>query len=183
MPVSPRLLALVGFPALLLLAGVGALALRPASREPIQIVLPTPPATVSPELKVYVSGSVLTPGVYLFAPGDRVEDAVRAAGGATADAELERLNLAAKLRDADHVFVPRRGEPLPSGKAGAPRTNINTAPLAALDALPGIGTTRARRIIESRTNEGLFLDPWELVERRILPASVYQQVKDLISVN
>ena len=152
-------------------------------REPIQILLPTPSASAPPELKVYVSGAVQTPGVYLLAPEDRVEDALRAAGGATAEADLERLNLASRLRDADHVLVPRRGESIPPGNAGAPRVNINRATKAELDALPGIGEVRAQNIIDSRAQLGAFADPFELVERKLLPVSIYQQLKDLISVN
>lgn len=173
----------MGLSVLLLLGGLSALALRTPPREPIQILLPSPSAAAPPELKVYVSGAVQTPGVYLMAPEARVEDAVRAAGGATAEADLERLNLASKLRDADHVLVPRRGEAIPPGNAGAPRVNINSATKAQLDTLPGIGAVRAQNIIDSRAQQGPFADPFELVERKLLPTSVYQQIKDFISTN
>lgn len=177
---QPRLLAFLGLSVLLLMGGGAALALRTPLREPVQILLP-PQSTAPAELKVYVSGAVQSPGVYLLASGDRVEDALRAAGGSTAEAGLERLNLASILRDGDHVFVPRRGEEAPPGKAGGPRINLNTASKAELDRLPGIGEVRAQRIIESRIKDGPFLDSWELVERRILPVSTYQQIKDLVT--
>ena len=60
-------------------------------------------------LKVYVSGAVATPGVYTFRDGDRVEDALKSAGGALADADLSRLNLAQRLRDEGYIVVPRVG--------------------------------------------------------------------------
>ena len=183
MQAPPKAVAFTGLSVLLLLGGLSALVLRTPPREPIQILLPTPSVTAPPELKVYVSGAVQTPGVYLLASEDRVEDALRAAGGATAEADLERLNLASKLRDADHVLVPRRGEAIPPGSAGAPRVNINRATKAELDTLPGIGEVRAQNIIDSRVQQGLFADPFDLVERRLLSTSIYQQIKDLISVN
>jgi competence protein ComEA len=58
--------------------------------------------------QVYVSGEVVTPGVYGARPGDRVGDAIRAAGGATQDADLDGVNPAMPLKDGAHVYVPRR---------------------------------------------------------------------------
>lgn len=62
-----------------------------------------------PELVVYIAGAVKVPGVYSLPPGSRVQDAVRKAGGATPQADLERINLAERLQDEDMVVVPRKG--------------------------------------------------------------------------
>ena len=183
MYIQPRLLLLLGLSTLSLLIALGILVLRTPSPEPIQILLPTPAGNAPPEIKVYVSGAVHTPGVYLFATGDRIEDALHAAGGPTKEADLERLNLARKLRDAEQILVPRRGEAVPAGSVAAPRVNINVASQAELDALPGIGPVRSQRIMDSRTKDGAFTQSYDLVERKIVPQSVYEQIKDLITVN
>ena len=178
-----RAVLFFGASTLLLVVGLGAAAVRGSSREPIQVLLATPVPTGAPELKVYVTGAVRVPGVYVLMPGARAEDALRAAGGASEGADLERLNLAAKLKDGDHLLVPRMGETVPAGKVGVPRLNINTASQAALDTLPGIGATRAKRIVESRLQDGPFAEPFDLVQRKIVPLSLYQQIKDLVTVN
>ena len=110
-----------------------------------------------------------------------MQSALEAAGGPTESADLEHLNLAARLRDADQVLVPRRGEQLPLGTAGGRRVNLNAAKETELDALPGIGTVRAQRIVASRNQDGLFKDPLEIVSRGLVPLSVYQQIKDVLS--
>lgn len=150
------------------------------TREPVQILLP-PPTVTPADVRVHVSGAVQAPGVYQLAAGDRIEDALRAAGGPAQNADLTQVNLAARLHDEAQVVIPARGERLPAGAAGAPRTNINTAAQAALEALPGIGATRAKRIVESRESDGAFNDGAELVERRIVPASLYERLRDLIT--
>ena len=168
--------------AVLLPVGVFLL-LRSSTPEPILIQLPAPAATPA-EVRVYVSGAVQTPGVYQLAQGARVENALQAAGGAMAEADLEQLNQAAYLEDADHVYVPRRGEAAAAatrGTVGKPLTDINKASQQELEALPGIGEVRATRIIESRERDGRFHAPLDLLERRIVPASVYEQLKDIVT--
>jgi competence ComEA-like helix-hairpin-helix protein len=79
------------------------------------------------EIRVQVTGAVVRPGVYRLSPGDRVEDAVRAAGGLTAEAEIERVNLAQRVRDEQRLEIPVLGQATPvpalegpSGSAGRP---------------------------------------------------------------
>ena len=149
---------------------------------------PPETATSTPsdgQMKVYVAGAVQRPGVYSVRPGDRVADAVEAAGGPTDDADTLVVNLARRLRDEDHVLVPRRGEPAVlalADSSAARRVDINTAPASALETLPGIGPTRAKSIVESRARHGPFTEPAELVKRKLLPQSVFDGLKDLIDV-
>lgn len=167
---------------LVLASGLGVLAFRSAGREPLQVVLPPPAAET--EVRVYVSGAVTAPGVYALGGDDRVEDALRAAGGPLPEADLERVNLALRVRDGDQVQVPTRpvaGTPA-SAPIAAPKVNLNTAPLAELDKLPGIGAVRAKRIVESRELEGPFAEPFELVERRLVTTAIYQRLRDLVAV-
>jgi competence protein ComEA len=148
---------------------------RPAA-QPIPI-LPPPSVTPSPTpvssptpgpWRVDVVGAVQAPGVYVLPAGSIVADAISAAGGPVAGADLDRLNKAAMLRDNTQVYVPRIAEtvqpallcpagvtaaeaaPLTSGTAIPASVNINTASLAELDSLPGIGLAMAQRIIDGR---------------------------------
>jgi competence protein ComEA len=77
-------------------------AAKPAPESPTSSVAPA-------QVVVHVAGCVKRAGVYRLSPDSRVEDAVAKAGGAKADADLDRLNLAAKLEDGTQVYVPRKG--------------------------------------------------------------------------
>ena len=171
------------WPLTLLLATivVGAIAFN-MGRQPAPPLAVVAAPTASREIKVYVSGAVRQPGVYAVTDGDRVEDAVQAAGGATAEADLERLNLASRLHDGMHVQVPLtvvvvQGG-LASGSTGsADLININTASEALLDTLPGVGPVTAKRIIDFRESQGPFQRIEELLERKIVNASTFENIK------
>ncbi len=189
MPASrPLTIALVVLAAAGLLLGGTALAMRPSGQPAIEVKLPVPSTTPADgRLMVYVAGAVAHPGVYPFSAGDRVADAVAAAGGPAGDADLSAINYARRLRDEDQVTVPRRGESptLQVGVGGVPaasgrRIDLNTASAASLEALPGIGTTRAQRIVESRVKDGPFADPSDLVKRKIIPQSILDGIIEFI---
>lgn len=133
--------------------------------------------TVAPreEITVHISGEVASPGVYKLPDGACLDDAIKAAGGFTSDAYTQELNLAQKLRDGDRIHIYRPSE-VPQ------KVNINTADAWLLEALPGIGEVRAQKIIESRTTEGLFTHPYDLVERKLIPQSVFDDIEDLIKI-
>ena len=117
------------------------------------------------------------PGVYRFAPGARVDDALRRAGGPRAHADLDAVNLAAKLEDGRQVLVPLRaaapapgvavapGGPDPAAPAApAAPVNLNTATLEQLDTLDGVGPGIAQRILDYRAQHGGFRRVEELGE-------------------
>jgi competence protein ComEA len=156
----PLLVALVAVLAVLVVAqrvrgsGSGA---APVARTPVAAAAAAPPAL----LVVDVVGAVRRPGLYRLASGSRVADAVRRAGGATARAQLELLNLAAPLADGEQVVVPRKaapgtaGGPTSPGAAAAP-LQLSVATAEQLDALPGVGPATAAKIVAYREEHGPF---------------------------
>ena len=151
---------------IVLVALVGGAVLLLTNRpQPVQITInpPNPTATPAPTptfapITVYVTGAVQKPDQTITLPyRSRVQDAITAAGGTTADANLEKVNLADYLHDGDQVHVPVKGQavelPTPSGGVVV---HINTATAEELDTLPGIGPTLAADIIAYRDANGMF---------------------------
>jgi competence protein ComEA len=104
---------------------------------------------------VHVAGAVRRPGLYRLAHGARVAAAVRRAGGAAA-ADLDAINLAARLEDGQQVVVPAAGV-ADGGVAGADAPiSLGSATAEQLDGLDGIGPTLAERIVEHRQASGGF---------------------------
>ncbi len=113
-------------------------------------------------LLVHVSGAVAKPGLYRLPRGDRVYDAIAAAGGLLPDADPTHLpNLAGRLKDGEQVKVA-----FAKGASGTvtPRTNLNTASLEELEALPGFNEAFAQEVIDYRVNFGGFQNTRELVD-------------------
>jgi competence protein ComEA len=153
---------------------------------PPPTLAPTLPPTAAP-VRVYVSGAVATPGVYTLPPRSLVDDALKAAGGATAEADLDHINLALEVRDQQQIHVPRKGEPAqraPDAPASpaVKRVNINTATLAELDTLPKIGLVTAQRIIDYRTKNGPFKEIQDLKNISGIGDATFEALKDLITV-
>jgi competence protein ComEA len=145
---------------------------------------------------VHVAGAVATPGVVELAAGSRVIDAVEAAGGAVDDADLDRLNLAAKVADGERVLVSRVGDPTSpevgggdgtsgsseGGGSGAGLVNLNTATQTDLEALPGIGPVLAGAIIDERERRGGFRSVQELRDVDGIGEKRYADLADLVTV-
>ncbi len=178
--------AITNLTLLLVLTGCrsSALEITPA---PLPSVTPTLPTSTPGPVRVTVDGAVNEPGVYTLPPGSLIDDAVRAAGGPTAEADLERINLAAALHDGAHVHVPRFGEvlptPTPYGLSVDGRVDINLADVALLETLPGIGPTIAQRIIEYREMNGPFGTIEEIQEVQGIGPAKFEGIKDAITVN
>jgi len=131
------------------------------------------------EIVVHVSGAVRRPGVVTVAGDARVFEAIDLAGGAEADADLDRVNLAAPLVDGERIHVPAQGEDIPevvqSSRPAAPSmgealptvspmVDINTASVSELETLPGVGPAIASAIVQTREDRGPFLSVDELLE-------------------
>lgn len=112
----------------------------------------------SGDLVVDVTGAVRHPAVYRMPAGSRVNDAVTRAGGPTGKAELEAVNLAARLADGQQVVVPER---LPAGASTATAAtaeegpiSLGTATVEQLEGIDGIGPVTAADIVKFRDGHG-----------------------------
>jgi competence protein ComEA len=149
-----------------LLALAGRLLLR--SREasvppPVRLAAPATTARAA-ALVVHVAGAVRRPGLYRLRQGSRVADAVARAGGPARMAQLELVNLAARIADGEQIVVPRRGAAVAAAAGGsaAGPVHLNTATLEQLDALPGVGPVTAQKILDYRQAHGAFSSVDEL---------------------
>jgi competence protein ComEA len=158
------LVAAVVFLVLLVLAGRVLLRPQPASIPPPVHVARSAAQAKPKQLFVDVVGAVRRPGLYRLAKGARVADAVRRAGGPTAKAQLELVNLAALIADGEQVVVPRRGSGavVATGGATPGPVHLNSATLEQLDALPGVGPVTAKKILDYRQEHGGFSSVDEL---------------------
>ena len=156
-----------------------------------QAVTLRPPPTEQP-IVVQIAGAVPRPGVYALARGSRVQDAISAAGGFLAEADKTGINLARALEDGEQLEIPYTegaspvlGTPLPASTESASSAeliNINTASLAELDSLPGIGPTTAQKIIDYREQSGPFLAKEDIINVSGIGPGTYERIKDLITV-
>ena len=134
---------------------------------------------------VHITGEIKYPGVLVLKQGDRVVDAIEAAGGETDDADLDRLNLAQMLNDGDKIYIPNKNEEndidnITSEESGP--ININTATLEELIKLPGIGEATANKIIEYRKQNGKFKTIEELKNVPGIGNSKFESIKNEIRV-
>ncbi|MGI6203999.1 MAG: helix-hairpin-helix domain-containing protein [Anaerovoracaceae bacterium] len=147
---------------------------------------------------VDVSGAVNDPKVVELSKGDRVNDAIEAAGGLTANADISSLNRAAVVKDGDKIFVPEKG----SGRSGSVtnvnggsvssdgsggaiaggKVNINTANKTELQTLTGVGPAIADKIIAYRESHGNFSRPEDIKNVSGIGDKTYEKMKDNITV-
>jgi len=153
---------------------------------------PTVGSPVATVLIVAVEGKVAHPGLVRLPSGSRVADAIAAAGGALPGADLSFVNIAQKVVDGELIVV---GVPPPPGAAGSGAAgtsgtstgqsapiNLNTASVADLDTLPGIGPALAQRIIDYRTQHGSFHSVDELRNVSGIGDAKFAEIKDLVTV-
>lgn len=152
-----------------------------------------PSSSPSPAaLVVHVVGQVRHPGVVRLAAGSRVQQALASAGGPLPTADLAAVNLARLLVDGEQIVVPRPGEggapgsgaaaPAANGAVPEPVVNLNTASLAELDSLPGVGPVLAQRILDWRTKNGRFSTVDELAEVSGIGAAVLGRLRPRVRV-
>lgn len=154
-------------------------------------------ASAETEVYVDVDGAVASPGVYRLKDGARVSQAIDAAGGLTAEADVTGLNRASKVTDGQKIYVPTVGEQQTALAAGGAEggaatvsgagtssglVNINTASAAELQTLSGIGPSMAQSIIDERTKNGAFASVDDLMRVSGIGEKKLAKIKDCICV-
>ncbi len=172
----------------------------PASVDPAAAVATTPPPPA--EIVVAVTGAVVRPGIVVLQPGARVADAISAAGGVVDGTDYTGLNLAAKVADGDSVVVGGTAQGLrssesggavtggavtsgpgrTSGGAAGARIDLNTADLATLETLPGVGPVMAGNILTWRASHGGFTAVDQLQEVTGIGPSRFATLAPLVRV-
>ena len=193
------------FPLIVLLTGLALVGLGilinkvDVSPTKVEVLEATTEAqNITSEIVVEVAGEVEKPGVYRVAKDSRIEDLLILAGGISENADRawmdKTLNRAAKLSDGVKIYIPAVGEQTTATSAkntaeyqtvsadssvrGSGLVNINSATLKELDTLPGIGPVYGQNIIEHRP----YSNVEELLSKSVLKSSVYEKIKNLISV-
>ena len=181
---------------LLILVGVGGLFFKKEeSVEETEVVVTTVMAEKTEEsttqetvIFVDIKGAVKNPGVYQMEVGDRVKDALDAAGGLTGDADSQKVNLAKRLEDQMVIVVPKVGEEAEEIPAGETRNeatkegkvNINTATVEELKTLKGVGEKKAEAIIEYRKKNGSFQTKEDLMKVRGIGKKLFESFQERI---
>ena len=169
------------------------IAMRPPRSAPPVVSLPRADvgttSTSAATLVVAVAGAVVRPGLVRLPAGARVFDAVAAAGGTRPDADGDRLNLAAPVHDGDLVFVPIRGQPVPTpiapagaGASGGGVVDLNTATADQLDALPGVGPATAQAILDYRKQHGRFRSVQDLLQVEGIGPAKLEKLRQRVKV-
>lgn len=152
------------------------------------VAAPTASASPATVILVDVAGWVRRPGVYEFAEGARVIDAIDAAGGARPGAVLSSLNLAAPLVDGTQVLVLKESQSAPTTETGTGTSgatglvNVNSATNAELETLPGIGEVIAQAIVDHRTENGPFTSVEQLVDVSGIGDATLENIRELVTV-
>lgn len=139
------------------------------------------------KIAVYITGEVQKPGVYYIEEGSRVNDLLKECGGITSQADLNDVNLAEKLNDADKIYIPKisaiymEDENEVEGNSKS-LININTATKEELMTLNGIGESTANSIIEYR-EENLFNDIEDVMNVTGIGQAKYNKIKEYICVD
>ncbi|WP_153035029.1 ComEA family DNA-binding protein [Amycolatopsis sp. YIM 10] len=164
---------------------------EPERAPPLPIARAAPvssaPPSAAAELVVSVIGKVVRPGLVTLPAGARVADAVRAAGGALPDTDLATVNLARRLSDGEQLDVgapPQAQGPAPTSPGAGPevKVDLNTASLAQLDDLPGVGEVTAQRILDWRNKHGRFTAVEQLREVEGIGETRFTRLRDQVTV-
>lgn len=155
------------------------------------------------KILIHITGSVKAEGVVILNSGDRIIDAIEAAGGEKEDADLSKLNLAYILQDGEKLYVPsindteekvyvtaENGENVIIEGAGntdkvdekKETVNINTATKEELMTLPGVGESTAIKIIDYRKSNGKFQKIEDIKNVPGIGDSKFQNMKEKLSV-
>lgn len=143
-------------------------------------------------LYVDIGGEVMKPGVYEVSDGTRLFEVIDKAGGLTEDADIDGINRAETVQDGQKIMIGRHGENPDENRdsysannvtdSGEGKVNINTADAAALQTIPGIGPSKADRIIEYRESEGKFNEIDDIKNISGIGNKTFESIKEYITV-
>lgn len=157
------------------------------SAPPVIAATAAPSASPAATVVVAVAGGVRRPGLFTLPVGSRVADAITAAGGVKPGVSIGLLNLARRLVDGEQVLVGAvaGAQPnQPAGPASGPSSplNLNAATLEQLDGLPGVGPVLAQRILDYRTQHGVFRSVEQLREVGGIGEAKFADLRSLVTV-
>ncbi len=147
--------------------------------------------TVSAKIYVDIGGEVEMPGVYEVKEGTRLFEVIERAGGLTENADIDGINRAEAVIDGQKIMINAKGEEASiessdtqtkSQNAAEGKVNINTATSAELQTIPGIGPSKAERIIEYRDTNGRFKSIDEIQNISGIGSKTFESIKEYISV-
>ncbi|MCR5488219.1 MAG: helix-hairpin-helix domain-containing protein [Lachnospiraceae bacterium] len=161
------------------------------SLEPVSEVPAESDDSPQDNIYVYVCGQVVQPGVYEVPCEARIFEVLKLAGGVREEADLSAINQAQKLSDGQQIYIPSMGGDDETGQEGRKAekpvddglVNINTADVSELVALPGIGETRARAIIDYREQQGPYQTVEDIMNVTGIKEGLYGKIADKIKVN
>ena len=157
---------------------------------------------INKKITIYISGEVANPGVISIDLGQRLDDAIKKVGGLTKEADIERVNLAMKVEDAQHYIIPRKGEKnqikedvnysqtdensssqlsKKSSSKGSGKININLADENELESIPGVGPSIAKKIIDYREKEEKFTNIEDIKNVSGIGDKKFENMKEYIS--
>jgi len=146
-------------------AAIGIIVARTRYHHPVLLEISSNQTSVQ-NGTIYIDGGVASPGFYNFHPNDTVDNLIRAAGGVVTPTDVTTLQL--------HITFP--------GEDRSQKVDINNADVWLLQALPGIGETLARRIVDYRLQNGPFQDTSGLLKISGIGKSEYERIRNLITV-
>lgn len=145
--------------------------------------------TSSSVIVVDIAGAIESPDIYTMSAGSRLKELIALAGGVSNDADYiyvaKNINMASKLIDQQKIYIPFNYEYInaisgsKTDKNVLGVMNINIATPNELDSLPGVGSVTAQKILDNRP----FISVDELLDKKILKTNIFEQVKNMISVN
>lgn len=176
--------------------------LNAAQAPPKPVVMQSETTKEKQTCTVYISGAVHQPGLYQVDPKSRVQEVLPLAGGVTAEADLNRINLAKVVKDGMQINVPEqknksstrktankevRPNQSSSEKVNEPQKlngplSLNRATAQELDSLPGIGPTLAQRIIAYRNEKGRFQSLEQLKDVAGMTNSKIEKIRSYLVV-
>lgn len=187
----------------LLSAGAILLISQPRQGQPIILSpAPSPTPTSPPQptaspvpIQAQIGGEVANPGIYKLAQDLRLRDLIEMAGGLTAEADADRVNLVMLVRDGDYFYIPAMDEEFPETASNAPGNlntiqnpdynyplDLNDASQEALESIPGIGPAKAEDILTYRDDIGCFTTLEELLNVSGIGEATLESLKDYLYI-